>query len=132
LIPNEEIERVLKAPGDGAPPAKPLMRDDVQALENEALRRRLGLSRSARGVLVRSPASTDPGYPLKKGDVITRVGTFELDNDGMVAAKDNLRLPYPYAVAKLARDNRVPVTLLRQGQAVAVELPLVARDRLLV
>jgi S1-C subfamily serine protease len=132
LIPNEEIERVLKAPGGGPPPAKPVLRDEVQALQNDALRRRHNLPRSARGVLVRSPASADPGYPLKAGDVITKVGTFDVDNDGMIPARENLRLSLAYAVDRLARDNKVPVTLLRQGKALAVDLPVAPRDRPLV
>jgi S1-C subfamily serine protease len=132
LIPDEEITGFLTAPGTGPIPPKPRLIDEVQPLQNAALRARLKLDRSVRGVLVRAPASADPSYPLKKGDVITRVGSYDLDNDGMVRVRENLHLAYPYVVAKLGRQGRVPVTVLRQGQPAALDLPVAPRYRPLV
>jgi S1-C subfamily serine protease len=124
VIPNEEIDHFLQN-GKGG---KPRIADDLQVLQNDALRGKLNLARGTRGILVRAPASSEPSYPLKKGDVITRIGTYEVDNDGMVSVKDNLRLSFAYVVPRLARGGRVPVTLLRQGQARVIDLP-VARNR---
>jgi S1-C subfamily serine protease len=128
LIPNEEIDLFLK---NGGKP-KPRLRDQLQTLQNDALRRKLKVGRDTRGILVRAPRSPAASYPLRKGDVITRIGSYDLDNDGMVRVKDNLRLPFYYVVPKLARDGRVPATVLRDGKARAVELPVPDTTRPLV
>jgi S1-C subfamily serine protease len=128
LIPNEEIDRFLKGSSGG----KPRIMDELQPLQNDALRRRLKLDRSIRGLLVRAPASSDPSYPLKKGDVLTRIGNYDVDNDGMVRVQENLRLEFPYVVPRAARGDRVPVTLLRQGRRQVIDLPVVRQRRLLM
>jgi S1-C subfamily serine protease len=128
LIPNEEIDGFLKGSSGG----KPRILDELQPLQNDALRRRLKLDRGIRGLLVRAPASSDPSYPLKKGDVLTRIGSYDVDNDGMVRVQDNLRLEFPYVVPREARGDRVPVTLLRQGRRQTIDLPVVRQRRLLM
>lgn len=131
LIPNEEIDGFLKR-ADGDKGGKPRIMDELQVLQNDALRNKLKLDRGTRGILVRAPASADPTYPLKKGDVITRIGPYDIDNDGMVRVKDNLRLAFLYVVPKLVRGDRVPVTLLRQGRTQTIDLPVVRDRRLLL
>ena len=90
------------------------------------------VGRDTRGILVRAPRSPAASYPLRKGDVITRIGSYDLDNDGMVRVKDNLRLPFHYLVPKLARGGRLPVTVLREGKARALDLPVPGSTRPLV
>ncbi len=128
LIPNEEIDAFLANGGK----AKPRILDELQTLENDALRRKLKVGRGTRGVLVRAPHSSAASYPLRRGDVITRIGGYDLDNDGMVRVKDNLRLAYHYVVPKLAKGGRVPVTVLREGKARTLELPVPGHTRPLV
>ncbi|HEY7425341.1 MAG TPA: hypothetical protein VH682_14005 [Gemmataceae bacterium] len=128
LIPNEEIDGFLKGNSGG----KPRIVDELQLLQNDALRRRLRLDPGTRGLLVRAPASSDPSYPLKKGDVLMRIGSYDVDNDGMVRVQDNLRLGFPYVVPREARGDRVPVTLLRQGRSQAIDLPVVRHHRQLM
>ncbi|HEY7314993.1 MAG TPA: trypsin-like peptidase domain-containing protein [Gemmataceae bacterium] len=128
LIPNEEIDSFLK----GNSGSKPRIMDELQSLQNDALRGRLKLDRGTRGLLVRAPASADPSYPLKKGDVLMRIGSYDVDNDGMVRVQENLRLEFPYVVPRAARGDRVPVTLLRQGRRQVIDLPVVRQRRLLM
>jgi S1-C subfamily serine protease len=130
VIPNEEIDGFLKK--TNGKDAKPRIMDELQVLQNDALRNKLKLDKSIRGLLTRAPASSDPSYPLKKGDVITRIGSYDVDNDGMIRVKENLRLGFPYIVAKLARDDRVPITLWRRGQSQTIDLPVVRNRRLLL
>lgn len=125
LIPNEEITGFLKRTEETR---KPRILDELQSLQNDALRNKLKLDRGIQGVLVRAPASADPAYPLKKGDVITRIGSYDLDNEGMVRVKDNLRLAFPYIVSKETEGDRIPVAVLRQGRRHTIALP-VARYR---
>jgi S1-C subfamily serine protease len=131
VIPNEEIDAFLQRP-TGKSSGKPRIMDELQPLLNDALRNKLRLDPSVRGLLVRAPASSDPAYPLKKGDILTRIGTYEIDNDGMVRVQENLRLGFPYVVAKMSRGDRVPVTLLRQGRKQVIDLPVVRNRRLLI
>ncbi len=128
LIPNEEIDTFLKGDGRG----KPYLTGFVQPLQNEALRRKMQLDRKTRGLLVRRPSSDAPSYPLKAGDILTRIGTFDIDNDGQVRVKDNLRLSWSYLVPKLARKDAVPLTVLRQGKPQQIEVPVVRSSRRLV
>ena len=128
LIPNEEIKAFLKDCADGVYHGKPKLLDSLQSMENAALRAKLGLPPETTGVLVRDPYRSDPAYPLKKGDVITRVGNHEIDNLGMVRMEEDLRLPFTYLVPKLARKQLVGLTVLRGGESKDVALP-VSRKR---
>jgi hypothetical protein len=66
VIPNEEIDTYLADVNDGGYDGKPRVDDHFQTLVNEALRKKLGLTRSDRGVLVREPRKSDPSYPSVK------------------------------------------------------------------
>jgi S1-C subfamily serine protease len=116
VIPNEEIDAYLEDVKDGHYDGKPRVADHFQTLVNEALRRRLRLARSDRGVLVREPRKLDPSYPLREGDVVTHVGTAEVDNEGLVDYPGNLRLPFTALVPRLAERGAVPVRLIRDGR----------------
>ncbi len=116
IIPIPEIEGFLTDVADGRYDGKPYIFEQFQTLENEALRSKLGLARTVRGLLVREPSSRDASYPLKEFDILTRIGKVEIDNEGMVQAQDNLRLSFMSQVPRLASNGTVPVTVLR-GQA---------------
>ncbi len=112
---------------DGHYDGKPNVLDQFQTLENDALRAKLGVPKSVRGLLVREPYRREPSYPLKEFDIVTRIGTYEIDNEGMIQAQDNLRLSFVSQLHKLVREGAVPVTVVRDGKAVEVALP-VSRD----
>ncbi len=124
VIPNEEIRTFLEDSADGRYDGKPKLLDGLQSLENSALRARLGLAPGTTGVLVRRPGRSEPTYPLRKGDVITRIEHHEIDNLGLVRVEEDLRLPFQYLIPKLAHENRVGATVLRGGEPKNVELPV--------
>ena len=72
--------------------------EQIQNLQNRALRDRYGLDSSTTGVLIREPYSDDDNYPLKKGDVITHIGEYDIDNVGIVRTVHNLRVSFQYLV----------------------------------
>ena len=82
------------------------------------------MAKNVHGLLVREPKRRDPAYPLKEFDILTRIGTHEIDNEGMVQAQDNLRLSFVSQVPKLVRNGTVPVSVLRAGKAIDVALPV--------
>src|SRR3984885_13191379 len=73
IIPNEEVELFLKDIADGHYDGKPAMYDELQTLENPALREYLKLDKSVEGMVVHRPDKTDASYPLKEWDVLTRI-----------------------------------------------------------
>jgi S1-C subfamily serine protease len=120
LIPPEEIEAFLDDAGDGRYEGRPMMFDAYQTAENDALRKYLKMPREKTGVVVAEPYCREEDrdeYPLKKWDVITHVGPHEIDNQGYVEARPGLRLRFLYYVPKLTEDDKLELTILRDGAA---------------
>lgn len=132
LIPVEEIRAFLDDIADGAYEGRAQVRDSMQTLENPALRTRLGMSKDAAGMMITRPASDAPDYPLKAWDIVSKIGATPVDNRGMVQVGPNLRLDFRYLVPKTAAGGRLPLSIIRAGQAVEVELPVSARSERLL
>ena len=132
IIPNEEVDLFLKDIVDGKYDAKPALFDDLQSLENPALRTFLKLDKSVRGMVVQRPASSEPGYPLKEWDVITHIGDIAIDNQGMVKVTEDLNVRFQYRVQQIAKNGFLPLTVVRDGQPLKIQLPVTAsRPRLI-
>jgi S1-C subfamily serine protease len=124
IIPNEEIDLFLQDIADGHYDGKPAMFDDLQTLENPALREFLKLDKSVEGMVVHKPDSSDPAYPLKEWDVITKIGDTPVDDQGMIKLGANLRVRFVYLVQKITKNGKVPLTVVRAGKETQVELPV--------
>ncbi len=131
IIPVEEIELFLQDVADGNYDGKPAMYDDLQTLENPALRSYLHLPESLQGMVVHRPFDSSPNYPLKEWDVITKIGDVPVDDEGMIKLGDTLRVRFAYMVQKLAQKDTVPLTIYRGGKESKINLP-VLRQRPLV
>ena len=116
IIPNEEVELFLKDIADGHYDGKPAMYDELQTLENPALRDYLKLDKGVEGMVVHRPYKTDAAYPLKEWDVLTRIGDTPIDNQGMIKLDKDLRVSFAYLMQRLANDGKVPMTLVRAGK----------------
>jgi len=125
IVPNEEIALFLQAVDGGHQHDKPAMYDELQTLENPALRQYLALDKSVHGIVVHRPFRTDASYPLKEWDVITAIGDTRIDDQGMVTLGDDLRVRFQYLIQSVARNGTVALTLLRGGKTLSVALPLV-------
>jgi S1-C subfamily serine protease len=132
VIPNEEVELFLRDVADGRYDGKPLLNDDIQTLENPVLRQYLKLDKSVEGAVVHRPARSDAAYPLKEWDVITRIGDYPIDNQGMVKLGPNLRVRFQYRVQQVARDGKVPLTIVRAGKSLQVQVPVGGQRQLLI
>jgi S1-C subfamily serine protease len=122
LIPVEEIRMFLEDIRDGNYDGKPQIFDDFQTVENDALRKRLGLPKGITGMMVAEPYRSDGTYPLKEWDVITHIGDQPIDSEGKMALRYDLRVSALYLVQKLAKNGRIELTVRRQGQAIKVDL----------
>jgi S1-C subfamily serine protease len=124
IIPNEEVELFLKDIADGKYDGKPAMYEDLQTLENPALRAYLKLAPAVQGIVVREPNTRNGPTPLKTWDVITKIGDVAVDDQGMVEVGANLRIRFQYLVQRLAKNGKVPLTLVRAGKTLTVQLPV--------
>jgi S1-C subfamily serine protease len=123
LIPPEEIEAFLEDIKDGKYEGNPQLFDNYQTAENEALRQYLKLSKDATGLVVTRPyRDEDEDYPLKKWDVITRIGEHVIDNQGYVDVRPGLRLKFQYYVPKIAKDGKVELQVIRKGKEKTVNV----------
>ena len=105
IIPNEEVDLFLKDIADGRYDGKPAIYDELQTLENPALREYLKLDKTVEGMVVHRPDKTDASYPLKEWDVLTRIGDTPIDNQGMIKLDKDLRVSFAYLVQRLAKDG---------------------------
>ena len=131
IIPCEEIELFLQDVADGRYDGKPAMFDSLQTFENPALRPYLKVGRNVEGIIVTETDSKDPNYPLRPWDIITRIGDTPIDNEGMVKVGD-IRVRFQYLLQKMARNGLAPLTIVRNGEALAIELPVPARRPMLI
>jgi S1-C subfamily serine protease len=127
IIPCEEIELFLADVADGRYDGKPGMFDDLQTLENPALRAYLKLEKSVKGIVVHRVESKDPGYPLKEWDVITKIGDEPVDDEGMVKLGNNLRVRFQYEIQKLVKNGVVPLTIVRGSKEQRIDLPVTTK-----
>ncbi len=63
--------------------------------------------------------------------MVTKIGDTPVDDQGMVR-QGNLRVAFQYMVQKIARDGKVPLTLVRAGKEMTVELPVTANPPMLI
>jgi S1-C subfamily serine protease len=132
IIPNEEVELFLKDIADGHYDGKPALFDDLQTLENPALREFLKIDKSVQGMVVHRPDKDDANYPLKEWDVITKIGDTPIDNQGMIKLDQDLHVHFGYQIQHVAKDGKLPLTLVRAGKTLKVEVPVSAEHPTLV
>jgi hypothetical protein len=119
-----EIELFLDDIKDGRYDGKPVLEIDTQQLENDALRARLKLEKKVSGVLVRRVRYRDLSFPLKPGDIITKIGENAIDSAGMVRVEGDRLLGFQYLVQQLAHDGRLSLTVLRDGKETKLDMPV--------
>jgi S1-C subfamily serine protease len=124
IIPAEEIRLFLEDIKDGTYDGKPKLLDEFVTLENPAIRAKLKLDRATTGVRVQVLGSTEPGYPLHEDDIVTKIGTYVIDNTGRVRLDGDRLINFTYLVQKISNGNKVPLTLLRGGETKEVEVPV--------
>jgi S1-C subfamily serine protease len=124
IIPCEEIELFLKDIADGHYDGKPAIFDEFQTLENPALRAFLKLDKSVEGIVVHAPFRDDAAYPLKQWDVITKIGDTPVDDQGNIKLGENLKVAFAYLVQKITKKGTVPLTIVRAGRTMSIQLPV--------
>jgi hypothetical protein len=132
LIPVEEVQLFLADVADGVYDGKPRLHDQFQTVENAAIRAKLGLRESDGGVMITRVHDSSPSYPLRGEDVITHIAGKPLDSASRVQVDGDLTLPFQYLVPKEAKGGKLPVTVLRGGVSMPLELPVDSDEDYLV
>lgn len=123
LVHASELTRFLRDVEDGQYDGAPLLSVMSQTTENPSLRKRFGLPANTGGVLVHKIDENDPDFPLKKFDVIIKIGPHPIDAQGNVKVED-LNLHFRYYSALLAVEDKVPLTVWRDGQELEIQCPV--------
>jgi hypothetical protein len=129
LIPAEEVRTFLADVADGRYDGKPQLWDEFQTIENDALRSWLKLPKDTAGCMITRQHGDEATISLHERDVITHVGEHALDRSGNVRLGEDLQVLFTYYVPKLAHDGVVPLTLVRDGQSMKVDVPVAARRK---
>jgi len=126
IIPCEEIDLFLDKMVDGGYHGRPCLFAKLQALQNSTLRTFLNLDKSVHGAVVQQVGRVPAGNPLQKWDVITEIGDAAIDDEGMIRAPDGPRVAFTYLIDKLARDGKAPLTVLRAGKRLKLDVPVMS------
>ena len=123
LIPIEEIRLFLDDIKDGSYDGKLVLSGGYQTLENDAIRKKLGLGKKTGGVMVSELMAQD-NDKLFAWDVITKIDGEEIDREGMITLGEDNRVSLSYLIQKHAEDDTVRMTLLRDGEEIEVDVKL--------
>ena len=123
-IPCEEIKLVLDDVEDGKYDGKPQLWANTQTLGSADMRRWLKMPAGETGIKFAAMPIPVDDYPLKANDVITRIGDFDVNNLGRVDLNDSTQVSFVYAVERSAVDGKLPVTILRDGEKLELEVPV--------
>ena len=134
LIPAEEAIAFLNDIDDnGQFDGRPrLFANSFQTAENPSLRDWLGLDSDQTGLLYTGDGSEDPSVIFKTWDMIDTIGDYDIDNAGMITVDDSIRLSWGYMIPQLGSGGTVPITVLRDGESISLDIPVSnVRDDLL-
>lgn len=131
-IAAHELAAFVADAADGACQGKPKFFDQLQAVENPALRARLGLPNSLGGAMVTKTSGESGSQLLREGDVITHIGQYPLDRAANVEIGDGLKLWFAYVVPEVMRKGHLELTVFRKGKSLKMDLPVTTDDRSLI
>lgn len=123
LIPTEEVLAFLDDVEDGSYEGRPRLWVSYQKLVNQSLRDSVGVGDDITGVLYVSDEPSLEGG-LHDGDIITAIGPWDVDNEGTIRLRDDIRVDLEYAAPHaVGPDGSVPLTVHRAGSTAEVRVP---------
>lgn len=132
IVPVEEIQQFLADVKDGQYDGKPVSTELFQALENETLRKHLGLGQEVTGVLVARPAQNVADSPFHAGDIVTHIAGIPIANNGTIKLPNGLITGFTLQLNTVGLNAKVPVTVLRKGEKLELQWNCVNRSNMLV
>lgn len=104
----------------------------LATLENPTIRRYLKLEREQTGVVIHRVNDPELQPLLKPWDIITACEGSPIDNLGMVSVEDELRIAWPYLVAKKAPGSKAKMSIIRAGKAMDIDIPTTTNPQRLI
>lgn len=83
-------------------------------------------------MVVQDVKNIDPDFLLKPWDIITHIGDYPIDNEGSVRVNDDLRLPATYLVPRIAKEGKVPLTIIRNNKQLKLNIPVSVESQKLI
>ena len=125
IVPVTLIQRFLADVKDGRYESIPSLGAGTQKMENEAMRRRYGLTGGQEGVLVNKvlPGSSAYGL-LQEGDVMTAIDGHPIANDRTYLFEEGLRLDYAHLISMHLSGETAQVDVLRAGRRLRIPVKL--------
>lgn len=125
MIPPSIIKHFLKDLEDGRYDGFPEFAVVTQQLVNPALRNKHNLSKDQTGVLITKVcAGTTAEQYLKTGDIITKIDNEPIENNGTVLFQPSKYIDFNYRVDQHQLNDTLHLDIIRDGKALAVQLPL--------
>jgi len=137
VIPTMEIREFLQSDGfmtksKGPFPGKAMILDQVQNLENPALREYLGLGPGAHGVVI-SKSSANSEHGFLDWDVLTTIRDVQIDDQGTVPFAGSLRVNFAQKFQERAdASDIVRVCVLRERSSLFLDIPVVRKRKMLI
>lgn len=120
IVPAPVISHFLADVSDGSFDGFPELGVLVQTVENEALRRHLGMANGSHGVLVTAVSRRGSAHGLiRPGDVILAIDGVPVLEDNTVELEGDLRLTSTVVEHRAQVGNEASVSLVRDGKKVS-------------
>lgn len=131
VVALPQIEAFLLDAEDGVIDERPRVGFHTQAIDNPAARERLGIGKEIKGVMISCLDVNGPHDFLKPDDVLTKVGDYDLDNEGMVRLDRGFRAPFESVFTMQPGSVKsLGVEIIRDKAKQKVEVPLTRGGRL--
>ncbi len=125
VIPVEEVNLFLSDIEDEQYDGKWRFPYHLTRLQNRNMREAYQLTDEMGGMLVTDSLDSRLGTDgLQPGDVLLQIGSHDIDRTGNVRIRKDLRLGLRYFIPQLVEEGRIPVTVLRDGQAIDIQTKL--------
>lgn len=125
IIASEVLHKVIEKSRSNETYIMPELGIKIQKLENDTLRKYLGLDKIKGGVYISEVAalSSVKGI-LKVGDVILKIDSYDIAENGTIEFRKGNRLDYSYAYKKKFIGDSVRVTVYRDGKKISRDVKL--------
>jgi S1-C subfamily serine protease len=132
VIPCEEIDLFLNKMVDGTYPGRHQLRIRSLGLQNPSLRSFLRVDKTVHGLAVEAVSRHPADNPLQKWDIITQIGDAAVDDEGFIKLEGGPRVGFNYLVEQIATNNKVPLTVLRSGRRLQLQVPVATTNNALM
>ncbi len=125
MVPVPVIMHFFEDIEDGVYDGFPAPGFSLQKIENESITEKYGIDSPQTGVLVTGVTYESPSYNvIFPEDIIFAVDGYEVAGDGTIELRAGTRTSLSYLFQKCQIGEPIPLTIIREGEEITVELIL--------